>query len=151
MGDIQHVSNKRKRLQGHDRFIKNTPDTRPIEKLWRTPKSLDKYAKKFHREAGKLLVNAKVLTELDKYAWFELCNLFGHLANTNLILKREGYTIGAGDKAKKHPAATLYNELFRQFQGSCVKFGLTPADRKKIDLPVDNNPNDPTRKFLFGK
>ena len=32
-----------------------------------------------------------------------------------------------------------------------AKFGLTPFDKRKINLNIDKNPNDKTREFLFGK
>jgi P27 family predicted phage terminase small subunit len=151
MGDVQHISNGEKKLRGQNRYIKNIPDTKPISKIWLPPKDLGEAGRKFNLKIGKILVKAKVLAETDKYSWFQLCRLVDHLAKIEIILNTEGYTIGSGDKTKKHPVATLYNELLKQFTSLCAKFGLTPFDKRKINLPVDKNPNDKVREFLFGK
>ena len=144
------IDDAQKRLQGQDRYIKNTPDTKPINRLWPAPDDLDAVSIEFHRRVGKLLVGAKVLTGLDRDAWFEGCRIIGHLSEINKILWHDGYTIGRDEQKKKHPVATYYNELLKQFQGFCSRFGLTPADRKKIDMQVDDNANDLARQFLFG-
>ena len=115
MADIQHISDAQKKIQGGDRYIKNVPDTKPIKRLWPAPADLGDSGRQFHSRIGKILVKAKVLTELDRYTWFTLCDLVDNLAKVSKILEVEGFTCGFAEKTKKHPAATLYNELLKQF------------------------------------
>ena len=151
MARLTEINNSTKRLQGQDRFIKNTPDTKPILKLWRSPGDMTRPAKAFHKGIGNILVKAKVLTELDKFQWFELCYLYGQLVELRKIIRDEGFVLKGEKKTTRHPAATIQKEVFSHFLKLSEKFGLTPADRAKIDLPVDDNPVDPAREFLFGK
>jgi len=40
MGEISKIGNRQKKLQGHGRFVKSTPDVKPVEKMWPTPDDL---------------------------------------------------------------------------------------------------------------
>ena len=59
MGDIQHISEKQKKLQGAKRYIKNIPDTKPISKIWIPPKDLGEDGRKFNLKIGKILVKSQ--------------------------------------------------------------------------------------------
>jgi P27 family predicted phage terminase small subunit len=151
MAKIQSISDSQKKLQGHNRFVKNIPETKPITRLWPAPADLGDYGRQFYTSIGKILVRCKILTDLDKYTWFELCHSVEILMDLRKNLQTEGYCVGFGDKVKKNPAATIYNEVSKQFWNNAAKFGLSPFDRRKIDLPVDSNPRDKVREFLFGE
>ena len=150
MARPKSLSNDVLRLQGHDRFIKNTPDTKPIMKLWNAPGDLGRPGKAFHKSVGGILLRAKVFTDLDRHLWFELCYLYEQMLKIRAIISIEGLVVRSGDKIVRHPITTIQREVFTNFLKLSEKFGLTPLDRNKIDLPVDANPDDPTREFLFG-
>jgi P27 family predicted phage terminase small subunit len=151
MARIQSITDKQKVLQGSKRFIKNVPDAKPIDRLWPAPADLKSAGRKFHKKIGNILVKSRVLTELDRYSWFELCYLAHHLSEVGKVLEAEGYVCGIGERCKKHPAANVYKDFLSAFSKLCEKFGLSPADRRRIDLPVDKNPKDSVRDFLFNE
>jgi P27 family predicted phage terminase small subunit len=150
MARITKISDKKKKLQGQNRFIKNSPNTKPITKLWPAQRDLRGPGRAFHKAAGKLLVSARVLTEIDRFQWFELCYLYQQMTELKEIIRKEGYVVTGSVGVKKNPAMQLYNTAFTNFQKLSEKFGFSPLDRKKIDLPVDSNPDDPVRRFIFG-
>jgi P27 family predicted phage terminase small subunit len=151
MAKITKISDEKKKIQGTDRYIKNVPEAKPITALWKTPAGLSKAAQAFYKETGALLINAKVLTPLDRILFQQLPVLYDHLLKLEALLKKEGFTAGGADYIKKHPAANARKEIFNDFVRICEKFGLSPYDRNRLNLPVDKEPEDQSRKFLFAK
>ena len=148
---IKTVSDSQKTLQGHKRFVKNVPTTKPISKMWNVPPGLGAPGKKLWKTIGPLLVKAKVLTDLDKPMFRFMCERADMLASASKTVKVEGFTVmGHGDIKKSHPALAAGKSAFNDLIRLMEKFGLSPADRGKIDLPVDANPRDKHRDFLFG-
>ena len=49
---------------------------------------------------------------------------------------------------RRHPALIGYKESLTAFLNLAQRFGLSPYDRRRIDIPVDENTDDATRKFL---
>jgi P27 family predicted phage terminase small subunit len=151
MARIKEIMNWQKKLQGHKRFVKNTPEVKPITRLWITPKFLNEQGREFWTEAGRVLVKAKGLTELDKQTFSMLAASYGTVAAADEALMREGYTVpGRGETVVKHPLVAVRKNAMSEFVTLAQRFGLTPYDRNKIDLPVDSNPQDKARLFLFG-
>ena len=149
MARISNQTNGLRELKGQHRYIKNIPDTKPIAHLWKLPVNLPKEAMRFYRHNGRILVKANVLTELDKDNFIRLCLVHDRLCTLERTLQTQGESIitEKGD-IKRHPAATSYKELFPQYMRLSEKFGLTPYDRRRIDLPIDTNPDDKDREFL---
>ena len=146
------VSDSQKTLQGHSRFIKNVPDTKPITRLWPTPSELKTPGKKLWRTVGRILVSARTLTDLDYHSFFQLCATYDAIVDLRKTLADEGWTTtgrNPGSKVK-HPAAVLLKSEMANFKWLSEKFGLNPLDRGRLSLPVDSNPEDKTRDFLFG-
>lgn len=145
------MPDSQKILQGHNRFIKNVPEVKPIDRMWPVPRDLGDSGKALWRGVGPLLVSARVLTELDRPMFMLMCSRADTVGRAQETIEREGFTvIGHGGIQKSHPAINALkngiNDLIRLME----KFGLSPADRNKIDLPVDAKPEDAARKFLFG-
>lgn len=149
MARITEISDEQKKLQGHNRFVKNVPQTAPITKLWHAPRHLSDQANRFYHECGEHLIKAKVLTELDKWAFFDCTFYYDELLKLKETLRKEGGVVYSKTGVKKHPAITAIKEINNIFIRLLEKFGLTPADRKKINLPVDSEPHDPARDFIF--
>jgi len=151
MGDIKRINDSQKKLQGHDRFVKNSPVTKPIARLWPVPAGLGDQGRAFYHRVGRVLVQAKVLTELDRDSFVLLASTLDTIHEATETLKAEGYTIaGTRGTAKTHPCISLRKNAVSDFLCLIGRFGLTPKDRSQIDLPVDSNPKDPARDFLFG-
>ena len=123
MGSFSKTNTKEKELKGQSRYIKNVPDTKPIVKIWDTPKKLQESFIRLERIHGRL------------------CALEDDLLDNGEVIIQD-------DKTVRNPSAITYKELFPQYLRLAEKFGLTPYDRKRIDLPTDDNPNDSTREFL---
>ena len=62
MADIARINNAQKALQGSSRYIKNTPQTAPITRLWPVPLEFSERSKKFYHSIGKILVNENPAT-----------------------------------------------------------------------------------------
>jgi P27 family predicted phage terminase small subunit len=155
MGDITRTTDEEKRLKGQTRYIKNTPPTKPITRLWAAtsilkdyPNGLKEAARRFYSDIGGQLVKAKVLTNLDRESFIRLAILHGRLCELENRLAKEGETITQGDKTTRNPASITYKELFPQYLRLSEKYGLSPYDRRRLDLPTDDNPQDKSRKFL---
>jgi P27 family predicted phage terminase small subunit len=154
MANIARISDSQKKIQGSSRWIKNTPPTKPIARLWATPADLGEKGKEFYRQVGARLVAAKVLTELDRYPFEELAALYEQLNELRAVLRRDGYVLEqvinnqGTTQTKRHPAQAMYKETLAGFIGLAQRFGLTPYDRRRLDLQIDENPNDKTREFL---
>jgi P27 family predicted phage terminase small subunit len=145
------TSDKVKVLKGQKRFVKNVPETRPIKKLWRVPLDLPKSARSLYKEIGDLLVKSEVLTDLDKPLFLQMCRLYAHMQDAEKEIAEYGYVVmDTKGSVKRNPAAAVHKELLNNFVRLAEKFGLSPYDRGKIDLKVDQNPSDEMRKFIFG-
>jgi P27 family predicted phage terminase small subunit len=147
------IDNDQKGLQGHGRFVKNTPNTKPIGKLWRMPKGLKTPGKRLWKTNGEILVGAKMLTDLDYESFSQLCFTYDAICFLRETLSEEGYTgKGRTDGSwVKHPAAPLLKSAMADFKWLSEKFGLNPLDRTRLNVPVDPNVDDEDREFLFGK
>lgn len=103
---------------------------------------------------GQTLVGAKVLTELDRHTFTVLARAFQQLADMQAVLDKEGYTISRCNQdglicdERRHPALLGYKEALNAYMNLASRFGLTPYDRRRIDLPVDENQDDKHRKFF---
>jgi P27 family predicted phage terminase small subunit len=151
MGDIKRIKDSQKKLQGHGRFVKATPEIRPVARLWPVPDHLEDHGKKFYHRVGAVLIKARLLTELDRDSFILLASSVDTLHDATETLQRDGYTVpGTQGSVKAHPAISLKKNAVSDFLTLCSKFGLTPKDRSQIDIPVDPNADDPARAFLFG-
>ena len=151
MGKIAEIGTKQKALQGHSRFIKNTPDVKPINRMWPTPGDLNEAGKALWEEQGSLLTKARVLTDLDKPTFLLLCRCLDVVTQADATLGEEGLTISNRDGERAHPAIKARKDAVADFIRLSEKFGLSPYDRNKLDLRVDSQPDDKMRRFLFGK
>ena len=152
MARHQETSNKQKGLQGHGRFIKNTPNTKPIDKLWRMPSGLSAPGKHLWKARGEILVGAKMLTSLDFESFSQLCFTYDTICDLRKTLSKEGYTSKGRTEGSfvKHPAFPMLKSAMADFKWLSEKFGLNPLDRARLNIPVDPNPEDHDRDFLFG-
>jgi P27 family predicted phage terminase small subunit len=151
MADVKRIPDAQKRLQGHSRFVKNSPEVKPINRLWPVPDHLEDHGKKFYHRVGAVLIKARLLTELDRDSFLLLASTLDTIHEATETLQRDGYTVpGTQGSLKAHPAISLKKNAVADFLTLCSKFGLTPKDRSQLDIPVDPNADDPARAFLFG-
>ena len=152
MARIAETTNKVKYLRGQKRFIKNVPASKPILQLWRTPENLKTPGRKFYKSIGGQLVKSRVLTPLDRPLFFQLCQLHNNLSELDEGIATNGFIVA--DKkgsVKKNPEVAVYKDLLNVYLRLAEKFGLSPHDRKKIDLKIDKNPTDKMREYIFGE
>lgn len=106
----------------------------PLDRLPRAPRTLSPRARRYWRELGRRLVEARVLTELDLPAFEVLCDLLGHVdAIRGQLLQlspRERYT---GPRGAPGP---LLMRLLRQTWAEALRlaaeFGITPSSRERV-------------------
>jgi P27 family predicted phage terminase small subunit len=151
MPRLKTVPDSQKVLQGHSRFVKNVPEIKPIDRMWPVDKSLGKSGQWLWTNIGPLLVRAKMLTDLDRPTWTLLCKSRDIIDTADRTTDQEGFSVvGHGGIKKSHPALRARQDAVNTYIRLAEKFGLSPVDRNKIDLKVDDNPQDKTRDFLFG-
>lgn len=152
MARVTEISDKVKNLRGQKRFIKNVPASKPILQLWRTPKNLKAAGRYFYKAIGGQLVKSRVLTPLDRPLFFQLCQLHDNLSELDEGIAERGFIVA--DKkgsVKKNPEVAVHKDLLNVYLRLAEKFGLSPHDRKKIDLKIDANPSDAMRRYVFGE
>jgi P27 family predicted phage terminase small subunit len=113
---------------------------------------MDGEVARFFKKTGNLLVKARILTHLDKPLFVELCHLHADLQKLRRELRLNGFVIpDERGSFKRNPATLTYKDLLVQYLRICQKFGLSPSDREKLDLKVDDNTQDAIRKDIFGE
>ena len=102
-----------------------------------------------------LLINLRVLTELDLETLANFCGIVSDLRELRADIREHGRLLYVekmaedGNKyldAKTNPAATQYNNLLTQFRGYASNLGLDPTSRPR--LKVEGKKEVETEKIL---
>jgi len=97
------------------------------------------------------LIEAQVLTELDREFLAAFCECWAAYWDLKAIVQEEGYTTTT-DKGnvRQHPAVGAMKMMLDNVVRLGREFGLTPASRSRIEA-LPEPPTDPTAEFLFGE
>jgi len=96
------------------------------------------------------LVQARVLTELDREMLAAYCECWATYWELKVIVQEEGYTtMGSRGNLRPHPAVGVMTTMLDNVIRLAREFGLTPASRCRIEV-LPESPTDPTAEFLFG-
>jgi P27 family predicted phage terminase small subunit len=151
MARIPEQSDKLKVLKGYRKSVKNGIGLAPISRLWDVPTDLDERAAEFYKRIGEILVEHRVLTNLDEFTFIWLAKMHSRLRRLEDTLSVEGdILINAKGKQYLHPAGNAHHKLFSSFRSLAERFGLTPYDRRKIDLKLEKLPDDDPDGRFFG-
>lgn len=120
----------------------------------KTPKWLDKTAKKEWRRVCKELEELGLLTNIDITALAIYCDAFSKLLQANSEIESRGMFVEYTNKAGatniiENPAVRTANKYADIIRKMCAEFGLTPSARAKLTLPKEEEEEDPI-KNRFG-
>jgi P27 family predicted phage terminase small subunit len=95
---------------------------------------LTKRAKNIWNELGEQLVDARLITELDRDSFAHLCQLTADLEALTKQVNREGIvTKGPRGAVKTNPAHIQRMKLLNTVESLRTRFGLDPASRSRIE------------------
>ena len=114
------------------------------------PKWLDKIASKEWRRIVKLLYSLKLVTELDVAALASYCNSYSLLQKAQEEIDARGLIITTTEgNLIQNPAVGIVNTQKKMINTFCSKFGLSPSDRSRLEIPQDNDkPADPMQELI---
>ena len=140
----------------------NEPDPEKILRVPKAPVHLNRWAKKMWKDIADELIRLGMLTTIDLYSLEVLCEQYGiyrelkdsitHIANPDGT--REKITIAqylAGRNSQTVPEYAAMRAAFERFSALLKEFGLSPASRSRIDLPMKPPAEkDPMEELLDG-
>jgi len=126
--------------------LRNEPQPRPIRP--KRPRWLPREARRFWDELAPKLEKLGVLCETDGPA-FALCAVHYAIAvEAAKVLKDQGVIVAdpehpAGEKpaVRKHPLLSVLRDHSAAFRAYSSLFGLSPADRGRLNISVEEDSN----------
>lgn len=128
--------------------------TRPDEpvmeaKRLTAPSWLPARAKRLFTRCAAILGEAKVTTDADAMALALLCNSYAMYRDACDTLEREGMTVETEKGGKKpHPAVQIRHAAHEQLMKGLAAFGMTPADRARIQIPEPEKIPDEKQRYF---
>jgi len=117
----------------------------------RAPKGMSQLGLGCWRRMVPRLIEAQVLTELDREMLAAFCECWAAYWDLKAIVQKEGYTtMGSRGNLRPHPAVGAMKVQLDYVVRLGREFGLTPASRSRIEA-LPEPPTDPTAEFLFGE
>jgi len=126
---------------------KNEPNPPPLDSVPQAPSHLNKWAKRMWNDTVKELIEQEMITMLDIYSLEILCEQYGiyrelkdsitHITDPDGTRKK--ITIAYYLSTRNSQTMPEYNAMrgaFERYSALLKEFGLSPASRSRIDLPV---------------
>lgn len=125
-------------------------NVKPISRLWPLPEGMAGCAAEFWTRAGRELVKAGLLTDLDKESFIAMCSSYHLMMGALVEIEKDGINVqGSRDPLKKNPAWTSYKSASDVFLRFAKEFAILPGARNNFDLIF--NGNDELENFLRRK
>jgi P27 family predicted phage terminase small subunit len=137
-----------KLLQGTARPDRERNEPKPLPLAPPCPKWLPREAKREWRRLVPQLEKLGLVSRLDRDALADLCLTVTRLREAEAKVEELGVLIPSGTGWKKNPAVTAAAEYRKALARWAERFGLTPGDRGRLDLPQVENEEDEFEKFL---
>lgn len=141
-----------KRLDGNPgKRPLNTSEPAPAVKRPPCPKHLEGEARKEWNRMVRLLVQLRLLTEIDRAALAGYCQAWGRWVEAEGMIRTEGMTIEtAKGNLIQSPYVGIANQAMKQMRAFLIEFGMTPSSRTRVrTTPMDEG--DPYEQFRRGK
>ena len=123
----------------------NEPQFEIPGRMLNTPAYLDDYGAEVWRDLGGMLLRAGLLTVVDKYALGMFCVSAGRFVKGNLMLEQTGGPVLTSETTGniyQNPWLHVVNKAWDQMQRMFSEFGLTPAERARLQAP--QTPEEPS-------
>lgn len=118
--------------QRDDQSTPNEPTFAPISKCEGVDQ-LDEHGVKEWNRIFPLLNERGLATQADEVALLEWCFLVSKLRFVRSKITND--TLVVGERLSVSPYLKVYDSLFDKMLKMCAKFGFTPADRTRINMP----------------
>jgi P27 family predicted phage terminase small subunit len=114
------------------------------------PKDLPPEARPIWRALVPKLIDLGIVTSLDTVALGDMCLCIARLAACEKDITDRGVLV-EGDRGKvKNPALQVAREYRTALQNWARRFGLTPGDRDRIEIPEDEDNGQSLADILMG-
>lgn len=133
------------------RLPRNEARPGPLRTL--CPDWLPEPGKRLWRYLKPRLSRLNLLTEVDLPAFEAMCMHYAVMREAATVIRQEGVAIEDPDHKKatrKHPMLQILRDNSDAFRSYAVLFGLDPASRGRINVPVDDTEDEFTQ-FLKKK
>lgn len=127
--------------------MKNEPKPQPVAP--KCPSRLPKEAKRKWKELAPKLEKLGLLTQVDGGAFADLCLCLARLAEAEQSISINGLLVPAKDGLKRNPALQTAREYRQAVARWYEKFGLTPADRGRLDMPAARERDEDDDFFAY--
>lgn len=137
-----------------DRAAKNEP--KPAAATPSCPAWLNTEARREWRRIVPLLEQLNLLTKVDRSALAGYCQAYSRWRQAERILDAEGLTMdflsnNGASYSQARPEVAIAQQSAKLMKTFLAEFGLTPASRTRISVPVkEPEKKDATRELLFG-
>ncbi|GAF74388.1 unnamed protein product, partial [marine sediment metagenome] len=132
---------EKKKLEGtfrKDREAKEPMVPTKFEGIPKPPKQLIKEGMDLWNAAVKELQNLKMLYDVDLPMLVSYCNEMGTYFKMQDIINKKGETYMDGKNPKTRPEVYIGRNSLKIAITIASKFGFTPSDRTKIEVPKQN-------------
>lgn len=156
------------RGRGHSRPIEGD-DIQPDHVMPEMPKGMSKSARREWRRMSKILFRMGVLTEIDGKALAAYCEayaqaeialrdvavngqvteIFARVKETGEVLEYNGKPVF--ERRDRNPSMAIYTECSKLMKTFLIEFGLTPASRSKLKLPVKQKEDELEKMMNSGR
>lgn len=104
------------------------------------PDYLSDEAQEVWRDLGKMLLDAGLLTRVDRYALGMFCAVAGRWMEAERDLRDEGLILTSSDgNAYQNPRLHVANRAWDQMRKMLGEFGLTPAERSRLHVAAQEH------------
>jgi len=159
------VPTKLKLLQGTfmaSEAPKNEPPPDVLTEVPKAPSHLNKWAKLMWNHNASELMALGMITALDTYTLEVLCEQYGiyremkeAITHIKVDGKKKKISVAqylSGRNSQTVPEYNAMKSAFESYRGLLKEFGLSPASRSRIDLPVKPaDTKDPMEALLEAK
>lgn len=127
----------------------NKSEPTPAEGVPSRPAHLSAKAKAAWRAVVPILQDMRVLTVADSLALEGLCEAYADLCAARAVLQKRGgatysFVTKTGDTVyRAYPEVAQAADADRRFRSWLASFGLTPADRSRVDATMPEDRENP--------
>jgi len=130
--------------------MKKNSTVKPITRMWPLPVHLKGAAAEFYSRAGKELVKAGILTNLDFESYCAMCSAYHLMMEALAEVDKAGMNVsGSRDEVKKNPSSSVFKSASEIFLKYASQFGILPGARANWD--ISSNGPDMFDDFLSKK
>ena len=131
----------------------NVDEPKPTVKQPTCPAHLVGQARTEWYRMVKLLIELRLLTEIDRAALAGYCQAWARWVEAENQIRAEGMTITT-EKGNiiQSPYVGIANQAMKQMRSFLIEFGMTPSSRSRVKLPTadEGDPYDSYRKNKGG-